>query len=252
MPFWSGDTLEQRLEEQNLIRPFDKKQIDCAAYTLRMGREAYVTPDQRASKFSRLKTKILRLNEGEDFVIPAGQFAYLLTEEYVQIPADAVAFISIKTTYKFKGLMNVSGFHVDPGFKGNLIYAVYNAGPSEVRLAQGMDLFLIWYADLDTESEKHIRKKDEQTSISPNILVSGQILSLQSLQSEIGKFDNKLFRIYTVNAAVIAVVFFILGAALRGPVTDWMDQIFHGSKPGGQVESSTPPAKPLRKPEKSQ
>ena len=191
MSLWSGDTLEQRLEEQRLVQPFSKNQIDCAAYTLRMGREAYVTPDHRASKSSWLKTKILRLNEGEDFVIPAGQFAYLLTEEHVQIPTDAVAFISIKATYKVKGLMNVSGFHVDPGFKGNLIYAVHNAGPSEVRLAQGMDLFLIWYADLDTASEKHFRKTDEQTSISPNILVSGEILSLQSLQSEIGKFDKK-------------------------------------------------------------
>jgi dCTP deaminase len=72
-----------------------------------------------------------------------------LTEEVVRIPPDVLGFISLRTTWKFRGLINVSGFHVDPGFHGNLIYAVYNAGPAPVHLARGMDLFLIWFAELD-------------------------------------------------------------------------------------------------------
>ena len=51
------------------------------------------------------------------FTIPPGQFAFLLTEEVVSVPPDALAFISIRAKTKFRGLVNVSGFHVDPGYQ---------------------------------------------------------------------------------------------------------------------------------------
>jgi dCTP deaminase len=56
------------------------------------------------------------------------------------------------------GLINVSGFHVDPGFYGKLIYAVYNAGPSEIHLSRGTEMFLIWFADLDKLAPRLARR----------------------------------------------------------------------------------------------
>ena len=67
-------------------------------------------------------------------VIPPGQFGLLITEEVVQVPMDAIAFISIKAGIKFRGLVNVSGFHADPGFSGKLKFAVYNAGSQRLVL----------------------------------------------------------------------------------------------------------------------
>lgn len=43
MAFWSGETLEERLP--TLVSPFDADSIDCAAYTLHVGHEYYVSPD---------------------------------------------------------------------------------------------------------------------------------------------------------------------------------------------------------------
>ena len=51
-------------------------------------------------------------------MIPPGQFAFLLTAETVTMPDNAIAFISIKARLKFNGLINISGFHVDPGYRG--------------------------------------------------------------------------------------------------------------------------------------
>lgn len=56
------------------------------------------------------------------FTIPKGQFALLITEEIVKVPNNALAFISFKAKYKYKGLINVSGFHVDPGWYGKLTF----------------------------------------------------------------------------------------------------------------------------------
>ena len=60
----------------------------------------------------------------QNLVIPPGQFGLILTNEVVTIPNDLIGFISIKAKIKFRGLINVSGFHVDPGFHGHGIFTL--------------------------------------------------------------------------------------------------------------------------------
>ena len=55
------------------------------------------------------------LNPGQPFVIPPGQFGYLLSKETVRVPPNSMAFISMRTGIKYQGLINVSGFRVTPG-----------------------------------------------------------------------------------------------------------------------------------------
>jgi hypothetical protein len=60
-------------------------------------------------------------------ILHPGQFALVRTLEVVKVPPEMVGLISIRSEYKFQGLVNVSGFHVDPTFSGNLIFAVPSA-----------------------------------------------------------------------------------------------------------------------------
>lgn len=213
MTFWSGETLFERIPRQEIIRPFQNKQIDCASYTLRMGAEAYITPDYQVTILSR--HKIYRLEKHEDFKIPAGQFGFLMTEEIVSIPNDALGFISLRTSLKFQGLINVSGFHVDPGFRGHLIYAVYNAGPTAINLARGMDMFKIWFADLDRHDSRYVRdsKGIENEHISPALIdnVPGEILSMQSLSRRLGDLESQLFLIKAIAGIVVTVAGIVFG-----------------------------------------
>jgi dCTP deaminase len=92
----------------------------------------------------------------------------LLTEERVNIPLHKIAFISIKASIKLRGLINVSGFHVDPGFKGNLVFSVYNAGVTPISLEKSDPYFLIWFADLqlaDNETTTYDGEHKNQSSI---------------------------------------------------------------------------------------
>lgn len=145
--FWSGETLNERLAP--LIEPFAPERVDCAAYTLSVGPEVYVSPNDQTADPTTVTVR--KLAQGDAFTIPPGQFAFLLTEEIVAVPADALAFISIRAKIKFRGLVNVSGFHVDPGYRGQLTFAVFNAGPAPIHLKRGQPIFLIWYASLDRE-----------------------------------------------------------------------------------------------------
>ena len=114
-----------------------------AAYTLRIGPEIYVTPHMGQGDRSSVTKR--RPAEKECFTIPAGQFGFLLTEVSLTVPYNLLGFISIRATIKFKGLVNVSGFHVDPGFKGRLIFSVFNAGPAPVHLKRGDGIFLLGF-----------------------------------------------------------------------------------------------------------
>ena len=194
--FWSGETLSERLK--TLIDPFVSGRVDCAAYTLSIGPEVHVSPNDQTAEPTTVT--IRKLNEKEAFTIPPGQFAFLLTEEVVSVPADALAFISIRAKTKFRGLVNVSGFHVDPGYCGQLTFAVFNAGPVPVHLKRGQPIFLIWYTSLDRETAF---KKDGtiRKGIDPELVtaVAGELQSFAGLSKKIEDVDKALGdRVHTI------------------------------------------------------
>ena len=142
--FWSSETIRKRFVVERLVTPFDPSHIENCAYALSMGPQALITGEDDIRK---------DLDHGEPIRIPPGHFAQLLTEEAVRIPPDALGLISMKSKVKSLGLVNVSGFHVDPGFRGRLRFSVYNAGPSPVVISRGAPTFLIWFAALDAPTQ---------------------------------------------------------------------------------------------------
>lgn len=211
MSFWSGEKLGEQLGE--LITPFDPRQIDCAAYRLRVGPEVYISPSEDADD-AKSRTKV-QLGHGQSFPIPPGQFAFLLTEERVAVPRDALAFISVRATVKFGGLVNVSGFHVDPGYQGRLVFSVFNAGPAPVHLARGDDCFLIWYADLDRETA--LAKTGDGFDNIPTKLINpiaGEIQSFEGLLAKIKANEKRMDGIDKEQSLIKAIGFLIAAAIL--------------------------------------
>ncbi|GJL87162.1 MAG: dUTP pyrophosphatase [Minwuia thermotolerans] len=186
--FWGGGRLGSELEA--LISDYDPKRIDNASYRLRVGPEIYVSPTgEQGDPHNKPKTL---LSDGEGFTIPAGQFGFILTEEQVRVPMTAIAFISIRAGYKFRGLVNVSGFHVDPNYEGRLIFSVFNAGPGPVHLSRGEPCFLIWYADLDQPTE--VEKKAGFNSIPSHLTgpLAGGLQSFAGLLSKINENEKEI------------------------------------------------------------
>jgi dCTP deaminase len=193
--FWSGNRLNKH--KRTLVPNHPDTAIDCASLVLTIGTEVYITPNSEND--SKVK-KILTVEEPQ-FIIPKGQFALLITEEEVHVPYQNIAFISFKAKYKYKGLINVSGFHVDPGWRGKLTFSVYNAGPSDVVLEKGNPFALIWYADLDQEGiiagnysdNKYVKKDKPITSISSDKItdMTGDIFSPFKLKKDIDDLKEK-------------------------------------------------------------
>lgn len=182
--FWGGKRLEAELPA--LISEYHPSRLDRASYRLRVGPEAYVSPTGEPDD-PRNKPKT-NLAEGQGFTIPAGQFGFILTEERVTVPVSAIGFISIRAGYKFRGLVNVSGFHVDPAYEGRLIFAVFNAGPGPVHLSRGEPCFLIWYADLDQPTDLETRPGYDTI---PSELTGPIAGGLQSFAGLLSKINDK-------------------------------------------------------------
>lgn len=214
--FWGPDKLKSKLSERH-TKDFCPDRIDGASYQLSIGDEIYVSPTAEATDPGT--KSIARLRKEEAFTIPPGQFAFILTKEVVEVRLDEIAFISIRAKTKYRGLVNVSGFHVDPGFKGHLTFAVFNAGPVAVHLRQGQPIFLIWYADISDPVPESRDPGPWQIQSEWISGVGGKLHSLASLASSVNEVEQKLQRRLdevTRELAIFRVVAAIAVTALVG------------------------------------
>lgn len=207
MAFWSSEKLAARIEAENLVSPFDVEAIKSAAYELSLGDEYFLTSDQDNTKD--------RLENHDQVSIPPGQFGLLISEEVVKVPLDAIAFISIKAGVKFRGLVNVSGFHVDPGFTGKLKFSVFNAGGQPVVLQRNQRVFLIWYADLDQMTAgaySGAHQNQSQITGEDVMRIQGEIASPATLAKRITELEGQ-FRVWS--GVLLTVFLTFLGISLK-------------------------------------
>ncbi len=206
--FWSSETLKTRLP--SLIEPYNELRIKNCSYELSMGTQAWVTNSDNAG--TRIK---VTLDENERVNIPPGQFAQLLISEVVEIPADAVGLLSMKSSRKMQGLINVSGFHVDPGYKGRLIFAVFNAGSKSISLTQDQPTFQLWYVSLDKATEDlYSGSRQYALNISDSQIsnLRGPTYNPTALAERVSTLEN---RRQWWSMAAIAVLSLIVGAILN-------------------------------------
>ncbi len=180
MSFWSTEKLLQKQPLEKLIDPFDIQHVKHGAYELSLGSEAFVTTDPNGKK--------QKLEAGDQVIIQPGQFGLLITHEVVCIPDNAIGFISIRFGIKRRGLINVSGFHVDPGFTGRLLFSVYNAGSQNIVLSYRDRVFMLWFSDL-SQATKNVYEgnnsgKDGITS-EDLMAIQGEIVSPAELKKRI-------------------------------------------------------------------
>jgi dCTP deaminase len=188
MAFWTKERLEREQAVQGLVVPYEAARIEQCAYALGVAPDYAIT----AAEDGGLKRTA---KAGEHITIPPGQFALLLTEETIRVPPNAIAFISMKAKFKLGGLINVSGFHVDPGFCGRLKFAVYNAGARAVDLDPGQRLFLVWYSDLDQTTQAiYDGSHQGQDGITADDVMSirGMVVSPAGVDARVSAFEEKM------------------------------------------------------------
>nr|WP_177241418.1 deoxycytidine triphosphate deaminase [Stigmatella aurantiaca] len=198
-----------------MIEPFQEARVKSAAYELSVGAEVFRTSTEPA-----VKTMLV---PGAQFEIPPGQLALLITEEVIRIPPDAIGFISIRAGIKFRGLVNVSGFHVDPGFHGRLKFTVYNAGSRSVVVARGTPIFLLWFSSLNQPTaDLHKGDHSGQMEITAEdvMRLSGDTASPADLKLKLDDlrldYDKRIHALETNQTLARRLLIGLIGAVVVG------------------------------------
>ena len=186
-----------------------KLKRECAyksSIDLRLGREVFLSTKKEPINIEKDDTAV---------TINPGEFALLQTLEKIYIPVYLMAFISVRYSYKKKGLINVSGFHVDPGYEGYITFSVYNAGPSSVVLRYGDSVFTIFFATL-TQSVDVARRDVPEVLIKgyTNRIPSSDIEEIKGPPISLPQLDERLTKVESNLKWLIAILIAFFGAAL--------------------------------------
>ena len=179
---------------------FVARQAHQASYDLRLGEEVYISGDDHPRK----------LSVDSPFVtIPRGQFALLITREYITMPNDYMGLISIRLRIKIRGLINVSGFHVDPGFDGKLVFSVFNAGPTDVLLKYEDPTFMIFFYKLNHEAGPYDGEHDKQEHLPLPV-----VTSLTGTSASLASVDKRVQDLETTSKVYWALLIVLIGALI--------------------------------------
>jgi dCTP deaminase len=186
--FWSTETLKDRLDKEKIISPYDADAIHACCYELSVGEEVFVTGES---------TKKIALKSGDSVVIPPGQVVLILTRETLKMPLDAIGLLSIKFGFKARGLINISGFHVDPGFEGKLVFSMYNAGVQTIHLSHASPIFLLWLSSTDKPTaDKYHGQHNKQLHLPDDAItnLAARMPSPFTLEKDVESLRNELRR----------------------------------------------------------
>ena len=170
-------------EPTPLISPetFESSLVRQASYDLRLGEEYFLIGEDFPGKLD---------DEQVYLILRPGQFAFLTSYEVLNIPFNLLGFITLRSTYKNQGLVNISGFHVDPTFSGRLRFAVQNVGPSDLRLRYKEHTFTIFFAKVDAQSMTDVGEArpslmDDGIPLSLIQHLGGSTITLAQLQKDL-------------------------------------------------------------------
>ena len=102
-----------------------------------------------------------------------------------------------------QGLVNISGFHVDPSHQGRLVFAVNNVGPSDIRLQLEEPTFTIFFACVKGNIGKLREPSGDKLPLQFMQLLGGSSVTLSKLQKEIEDLRGKVLMYAPLGIALL-------------------------------------------------
>lgn len=221
--FLARKRIETLLDAGRLIEKgtCDKKYVQQSSYDLRLGSDIYLGGESAPKKLT---------NEYPYLTLKPGQFAILTCYENINLQKGEpsyMAFIALRSTFKMQGLVNISGFHVDPTHQGTLLFAVQNVGPIDILLKYLEPTFTIFFAPVEGDigetrsDEKGVRFKPKLKGIPLQAVqnLGGGSVTISELRKEITDLKRVVY-IYgpIVVAALISLIIDIIQHWQASPV----------------------------------
>lgn len=126
------------------LTPYDEAMLQPASIDVRLDRDFRVLENHRATCIDPAVeqpdlTRLVRVEDGEPFVLHPGEFVLASTYERVRLPGDLAARLEGKSSLGRLGLVthSTAGF-IDPGFEGHVTLELSNLATLPIKLWPGM------------------------------------------------------------------------------------------------------------------
>jgi dCTP deaminase len=134
-----ADIRDRCSRSELVLSPFRQAQVQPASYDLRLGRSFILQRGEPAVELDRLE-------------LAPGQFVLACTEEWIELPADLAASLSLRSSYAREGLDHSLAGWVDPGFRGELTLELRNSSDEPIELRPGDRVAQLVFFRLQTPS----------------------------------------------------------------------------------------------------
>ena len=186
MVFLSREHLLGMIKSHALvIEPFDEKLLYEGYIELKLGNKftalmseskGYLDPEDRRTPLkqremleteppitSRQKYNIVKVEDGEKFIVDPHEYILGTTKEFVAMPEGYIGILHGKSSLGRLGVqIFCSGGYVDPKFKGNLILEIFNANRVPVALHPGIPVVKLSVQPLSKKPAVREPEKEEE------------------------------------------------------------------------------------------
>jgi len=142
------------------VDPFDERNVQLASIDLTLDDFIITTDGDKVDS-----------SGGQSFVLKAGRTVNVSTREWIEFPQDYIGRVGAMTALASIGIMTSHGFQIDPGFKGNLQFCIFNAGAKNFELRGGMPIISLEIMPLsvapahDERAAKHVREAGDRENV---------------------------------------------------------------------------------------
>lgn len=106
-------------------------------------------------------TEVVKIRDGEKFIIHPGEFVLALTKEYIKIPPDLMGSVDGRSSLGRLGIVvHTTSAGIDPGWEGYFTLEITNVGKVPVVLYPGMRICKLVLHKLTSEAERPSFKRD--------------------------------------------------------------------------------------------
>ncbi len=105
------------------------------------------------------------ISGGERFMLKGGCTVNISTREWLEFPQDYVGRIGAMARVANSGIVILHGFQIDPGFRGNLQFCIFNAGLEDFELRGGNPIIAVEILPLAATPAHDARLHDRVVSI---------------------------------------------------------------------------------------
>ena len=141
MSILADTQIEDLVQRDLLISPFDRSALQGASYDCRLG-ELFI--------FGGRPRKIGSGDPG--LALEPGSFVLVTTLESLKLPLNLIGRSGITSLWARQGLVCLFSPQIDPGFEGVLEVPLFNGGDAQVHLIPGQRFFTIEFDRMERDA----------------------------------------------------------------------------------------------------